>query len=132
MPPGGGGVKAAIKGYRIAIKTGTAKKWGRTVATINKYITLHRRRRACESGRASRWWLSSTIRRRVTLRRRRFRAGIWCHHGRRSAHHEHRTGRADKRAKNEFVINQGEEQVADRNLRDLLAPWWLITSAREP
>lgn len=24
--PGGGGVKAAIKGYRIAIKTGTAKK----------------------------------------------------------------------------------------------------------
>ncbi|MCU8669874.1 penicillin-binding transpeptidase domain-containing protein, partial [Klebsiella pneumoniae] len=26
--PGGGGVKAAIKGYRIAIKTGTAKKVG--------------------------------------------------------------------------------------------------------
>lgn len=31
--PGGGGVKAAIKGYRIAIKTGTAKRSGRTVAT---------------------------------------------------------------------------------------------------
>ena len=31
--PGGGGVKAAIKGYRIAIKTGTAKKWARTANT---------------------------------------------------------------------------------------------------
>lgn len=31
--PCGGGVKAAIKGYRIAIKTGTAKRSGRTVAT---------------------------------------------------------------------------------------------------
>ncbi len=38
--PGGGGVKAAIKGYRIAIKTGTAKRSGRTVATsINILLT---------------------------------------------------------------------------------------------
>ncbi len=48
--PGGGGVKAAIKGYRIAIKTGTAKRSGRTVATsINTNICLYRRRCACES-----------------------------------------------------------------------------------
>ncbi|SFN17845.1 peptidoglycan synthetase FtsI [Izhakiella capsodis] len=36
--PGGGGVKAAIKGYRIAIKTGTAKKVGPDGHYINKYI----------------------------------------------------------------------------------------------
>ena len=36
--PGGGGVKAAIKGYRIAIKTGTAKKVGPDGRYINKYI----------------------------------------------------------------------------------------------
>jgi len=36
--PGGGGVKAAIKGYRIAIKTGTAKKVGPDGKYINKYI----------------------------------------------------------------------------------------------
>lgn len=36
--PGGGGVKAAIKGYRIAIKTGTAKKVGADGRYINKYI----------------------------------------------------------------------------------------------
>ena len=36
--PGGGGVKAAIKGYRIAIKTGTAKKVGPNGKYINKYI----------------------------------------------------------------------------------------------
>ncbi len=35
--PGGGGVKAAIKGYRIAIKTGTAKS-GAGWRYINKYI----------------------------------------------------------------------------------------------
>ncbi len=35
---GGGGVKAAIKGYRIAIKTGTAKKVGPDGRYINKYI----------------------------------------------------------------------------------------------
>ncbi len=45
---GGGGVKAAIKGYRIAIKTGTRKRSGRTVATsIN--ILLIPQGCACES-----------------------------------------------------------------------------------
>ncbi|MBX9445212.1 peptidoglycan glycosyltransferase FtsI [Dickeya chrysanthemi] len=36
--PGGGGTKAAVKGYRIAIKTGTAKKVGPDGKYINKYI----------------------------------------------------------------------------------------------
>ncbi|MGP4123409.1 MAG: peptidoglycan glycosyltransferase FtsI [Sodalis sp. (in: enterobacteria)] len=36
--PGGGGTKAAIKGYRIAIKTGTAKKVGPDGNYINKYL----------------------------------------------------------------------------------------------
>ncbi|MCC8373099.1 MULTISPECIES: peptidoglycan glycosyltransferase FtsI [Photorhabdus] len=37
--PGGGGVTAAIKGYRIAIKTGTAKKVGPDGKYINRYIS---------------------------------------------------------------------------------------------
>ncbi|WP_127959464.1 peptidoglycan glycosyltransferase FtsI [Serratia microhaemolytica] len=36
--PGGGGVKASIRGYRIAIKTGTAKKVGPDGKYINRYI----------------------------------------------------------------------------------------------
>ncbi|EKT55931.1 peptidoglycan glycosyltransferase FtsI [Providencia sneebia] len=36
--PGGGGTRAAIKGYRIAIKTGTAKKVGPEGRYIEKYI----------------------------------------------------------------------------------------------
>lgn len=36
--PGGGGTRAAIKGYRIAIKTGTAKKVGSHGTYINKYV----------------------------------------------------------------------------------------------
>ncbi|UDG80748.1 Peptidoglycan D,D-transpeptidase FtsI [Candidatus Hartigia pinicola] len=36
--PGGGGVRAAIKGYRIAVKTGTAKKVGAEGKYINQYI----------------------------------------------------------------------------------------------
>jgi len=36
--PGGGGVKAAIKGYRIAIKTGTAKKVGPDGKYVNRYL----------------------------------------------------------------------------------------------
>ncbi|VFP84305.1 Peptidoglycan D,D-transpeptidase FtsI [Candidatus Erwinia haradaeae] len=36
--PGGSGVKAAIKGYRIAIKTGTVKKVGSNGRFINRYI----------------------------------------------------------------------------------------------
>ena len=38
--PGGGGVKAAIKGYRVAIKTGTAKKVGPDGRYVNKYIAF--------------------------------------------------------------------------------------------
>ncbi|MDT9587483.1 MAG: peptidoglycan glycosyltransferase FtsI [Candidatus Arsenophonus melophagi] len=36
--PGGSGVSAAVKGYRIAIKTGTAKKVGNNGHYINQYI----------------------------------------------------------------------------------------------
>ncbi|VAX76432.1 Peptidoglycan D,D-transpeptidase FtsI [Serratia symbiotica] len=36
--PGGGGLKAAIKGYRIAIKTGTAKKVGHGGKYVSRYI----------------------------------------------------------------------------------------------
>ncbi|HGJ5863079.1 MAG TPA: peptidoglycan glycosyltransferase FtsI [Arsenophonus nasoniae] len=36
--PGGGGVRAAVKGYRIAIKTGTVKKVGNDGHYINQYI----------------------------------------------------------------------------------------------
>lgn len=35
--PGGGGVKAAVRGYRVAVKTGTAKKVEQT-GYVNKYI----------------------------------------------------------------------------------------------
>ncbi len=42
--PGGGGVKAAIKGYRIAIKNRYGEKVGPDGRYINKYICLHRRR----------------------------------------------------------------------------------------
>ncbi|MDM3700367.1 penicillin-binding transpeptidase domain-containing protein, partial [Proteus mirabilis] len=35
--PGGGGVRAAITGYRVAIKTGTAKKVGPDGKYINAY-----------------------------------------------------------------------------------------------
>ncbi|THD52647.1 peptidoglycan glycosyltransferase FtsI [Enterobacteriaceae bacterium ML5] len=37
--PGGGGAKGAIKGYRIAIKTGTLKKVGKHGKYVNKYIS---------------------------------------------------------------------------------------------
>lgn len=53
--PGGGGVKAAIKGYRIAIKTGTAKKWGR-MAAISTNILLTPQALRLPAIRASRWW----------------------------------------------------------------------------
>jgi cell division protein FtsI (penicillin-binding protein 3) len=36
--PGGGGVQAAVQGYRIAVKTGTAKKVGTNGHYIKKYI----------------------------------------------------------------------------------------------
>lgn len=38
--PGGGGVKAAISGYRLAIKTGTVKKVGSNGKYIKKYIAF--------------------------------------------------------------------------------------------
>ena len=36
--PGGGGTKAAVRGYRVAVKTGTAKKIGDDGKYIDKYI----------------------------------------------------------------------------------------------
>lgn len=36
--PGGGGVKAAVRGYRVAVKTGTAKKIGPNGQYIDKYV----------------------------------------------------------------------------------------------
>lgn len=36
--PGGGGTKAAVKGFRVAIKTGTAKKVGPAGKYVEKYI----------------------------------------------------------------------------------------------
>ncbi|MCB5306483.1 peptidoglycan glycosyltransferase FtsI [Yersinia massiliensis] len=36
--PGGGGIKAAVRGYRVAIKTGTAKKIGPNGQYIDKYV----------------------------------------------------------------------------------------------
>uniref|UniRef100_A0A1B0C1S4 Phospho-N-acetylmuramoyl-pentapeptide-transferase n=1 Tax=Glossina palpalis gambiensis TaxID=67801 RepID=A0A1B0C1S4_9MUSC len=41
--PGGSGVQAAVNGYRVAVKTGTAKKVGSDGVYINKYI-------ACAAG----------------------------------------------------------------------------------
>lgn len=36
--PGGGGTKAAVHGYRVAVKTGTAKKVGANGKYVNQYI----------------------------------------------------------------------------------------------
>lgn len=36
--PGGGGMKAAVHNYRVAVKTGTAKKIGQDGKYVNKYI----------------------------------------------------------------------------------------------
>ncbi|CNH73398.1 peptidoglycan synthetase [Yersinia aldovae] len=36
--PGGGGIKAAVRGYRVAVKTGTAKKIGPNGQYVNKYV----------------------------------------------------------------------------------------------
>ncbi|BAC24358.1 ftsI [Wigglesworthia glossinidia endosymbiont of Glossina brevipalpis] len=38
--PGGSGVKASVQGYRVAVKTGTAKKVGPYGNYINKYISF--------------------------------------------------------------------------------------------
>lgn len=54
--PGGGGVKAAIKGYRIAIKTGTAKKSALMAATSINTLLIPQALRLRVS-RASRWLL---------------------------------------------------------------------------
>ena len=53
--PGGGGVKAAIKGYRIAIKTGTAKKWGQTAAISINILPIPQALRL-QAIRVLRWW----------------------------------------------------------------------------
>ena len=37
--PGGGGIKAAVKNYRVAVKTGTAKKIGPDGKYIDKYVS---------------------------------------------------------------------------------------------
>jgi cell division protein FtsI (penicillin-binding protein 3) len=38
--PGGGGIKAAVRDYRVAVKTGTAKKSAMTVnMSINTWLT---------------------------------------------------------------------------------------------
>lgn len=60
--PGGGGVKAAIKGYRIAIKTGTAKKVGPDGKYVNRYIA-YTAGVAPASNPVLPWWSSSTTRR---------------------------------------------------------------------
>lgn len=78
--PGGGGVKAAIKGYRIAIKTGTAKRSGRMVNTSTDISLIPRGGASkpasfCSGGghqRPTGWEI---------LRWCDFRAGVWCHHG---------------------------------------------------
>ncbi len=36
--PGGGGVKAAVRGYRVAVKTGTAKKIDESGKYVDKYV----------------------------------------------------------------------------------------------
>lgn len=106
--PGGGGVKAAIKGYRIAIKTVPRKRSGRTVATSINILLIPQALRLRVS-RASRWLLLSTIRRRVNTTAAPFplpvfgaiMGGVL------------RTMNIEPDAlttgdKNEFVINQGE------------------------
>lgn len=121
--PCGGGVKAAIKGYRIAIKTGTAKRSGRTVATSINILLIPQALRLVSQPRfalvvvindpqAGKYYggaVSAPVFGAIM-------GGVL------------RTMNIEPDAlttgdKNEFVINQGEGQVADRNLRDLLAPW---------
>lgn len=36
--PGGGGTKAAVRDYRVAVKTGTAKKIGDDGKYVDKYV----------------------------------------------------------------------------------------------
>ncbi|SUH17768.1 penicillin-binding protein 3 [Salmonella enterica subsp. enterica] len=91
--PGGGGVKAAIKGYRIAIKTGTAKKVGPDGRYINKYIAYTA---GVAPASQPRFALVVVINDPQAVNTtaapfpRRYLVPSW----RRSAHHEHRTGRA--------------------------------------
>lgn len=53
--PGGGGTKAAVRDYRIAVKTGTAKK---SVPTVNISINMWRIPQAWRppAVRNLRWW----------------------------------------------------------------------------
>ncbi|VTR26266.1 Peptidoglycan synthase FtsI precursor [Serratia fonticola] len=60
--PGGGGVKAAIKGYRIAIKTVPPKRSGRMVNTSTDISLIPRGWRQ-QASLVLLWWWSSTTHR---------------------------------------------------------------------
>ncbi len=106
--PGGGGVKAAIKGYRIAIKTGTAKKVGPDGRYINKYIAYTAGVAPASHPRFALVVVINDPQAGQCYGGAVSRAGLRCHHRRRIAHHEHRAGCAGNGRKSEFVINQGE------------------------
>lgn len=53
--PGGGGTKAAVRDYRIAVKTGTAKKLARTASTSINMLPIPRAWRR-PATRSLRWW----------------------------------------------------------------------------
>ncbi len=91
--PGGGGTKAAVRDYRVAVKTGTAKKIGPDGKYIDKYVAYTagvapRQSTTVRAGggdeRSEQWFL---------LRRRCVRAGLQPDHGRCPAAGERHAGR---------------------------------------